>query len=176
MKDQFAVRSSGGNLPEVPREIEKSSEDTLELDATNTENNIDTSNFNDDSVDVERERSAPVVPRVRKRSRQDDRIGEALVELEREKLKILESRTRDENLSFFESLLPHIKKLTSQKKMLLRMKMQEMVYNFVYGNASQESFQEAQFSRFQSEVHNIHDYSTSTSAASYISGFTDNLE
>lgn len=35
---------------------------------------------------------------------------------------------------FFEYLLPHVRLLYSQRKMLLRMKMQKLVYNFVYGN------------------------------------------
>jgi hypothetical protein len=40
--------------------------------------------------------------------------------------------TKDEDTSFFESLIPHIKRLSPARKMLLRMKIQELIYNFVY--------------------------------------------
>ncbi|XP_035456736.1 uncharacterized protein LOC118280626 [Spodoptera frugiperda] len=40
--------------------------------------------------------------------------------------------TKDEDIGFFNSLLPHVKKLGPAKKLMLRMKIQEMVYNTVY--------------------------------------------
>ncbi|KAF9418651.1 hypothetical protein HW555_004617 [Spodoptera exigua] len=39
---------------------------------------------------------------------------------------------KDEDIGFFNSLLPHVKKLGPAKKLMLRMKIQEMVYNTVY--------------------------------------------
>lgn len=39
---------------------------------------------------------------------------------------------KDEDVGFFDSLLPHVKKLGPAKKMMLRMKIQELVYNTVY--------------------------------------------
>ncbi|KAF2887960.1 hypothetical protein ILUMI_18213, partial [Ignelater luminosus] len=59
------------------------------------------------------------------------------------KLRILENRrqkTTDEDVSFFDSLLPHIRTFSPQRKLLLRMKIQQVVYNFAYG--SQERTQE----------------------------------
>lgn len=39
---------------------------------------------------------------------------------------------KDEDVGFFNSLMPHIKKLGPAKKLMLRMKIQELVYNTVY--------------------------------------------
>ncbi|KAJ8707388.1 hypothetical protein PYW08_010640 [Mythimna loreyi] len=39
---------------------------------------------------------------------------------------------KDEDIGFFNSLLPHVKKLLPAKKLMLRMKIQELVYNTVY--------------------------------------------
>lgn len=40
--------------------------------------------------------------------------------------------TKDEDVGFFNSLLPHVRKLGPAKKLMLRMKIQELVYNTVY--------------------------------------------
>lgn len=40
--------------------------------------------------------------------------------------------SKDEDVGFFSSLLPHVKKLGPAKKLMLRMKIQELVYNTVY--------------------------------------------
>lgn len=45
--------------------------------------------------------------------------------------------TKDEDIGFFNSLIPHVKKLGPAKKLMLRMKIQELVYNTVY-NESQD--------------------------------------
>ncbi|XP_068624769.1 uncharacterized protein [Battus philenor] len=39
---------------------------------------------------------------------------------------------KDEDVGFFNSLLPHVRKLVPAKKLMLRMKIQELVYNTVY--------------------------------------------
>ncbi|XP_013193393.1 uncharacterized protein LOC106137160 [Amyelois transitella] len=41
---------------------------------------------------------------------------------------------KDEDIGFFNSLLPHVKKLGPAKKLMLRMKIQELVYNTVYSD------------------------------------------
>lgn len=43
-----------------------------------------------------------------------------------------DSEQKDEDVGFFDSLLPHVKKLGPAKKLMLRMKIQELVYNTVY--------------------------------------------
>lgn len=42
---------------------------------------------------------------------------------------------KDEDIGFFNSLIPHVKKLGPAKKLMLRMKIQELVYNTVYNEA-----------------------------------------
>lgn len=44
---------------------------------------------------------------------------------------------KDEDVGFFNSLLPHVRKLNPAKKMMLRIKIQELIYNAVY-NETQE--------------------------------------
>jgi hypothetical protein len=69
-----------------------------------------------------------------KRSHQEDNDS-AAAEMERSKLRVKEEEhntASEEDASFFESLIPHIKGLPPARKMLLRMKIQELIYNFVY--------------------------------------------
>lgn len=40
--------------------------------------------------------------------------------------------SEDEDMCFFKSLVPHVKQLSPQKKMLMRIKIQELVYKEVY--------------------------------------------
>ncbi|XP_043512715.1 uncharacterized protein LOC122530109 [Frieseomelitta varia] len=58
-------------------------------------------------------------------------IGSKLVELEKKKLKLL-AEDQNEDIRFFESLIPHIKKLSDEKRMLLMMDIQQVVYRHVY--------------------------------------------
>ncbi|XP_072945854.1 uncharacterized protein [Epargyreus clarus] len=48
---------------------------------------------------------------------------------------VIPEPTKDEDIGFFNSLLPHVRKLGPAKKLMLRMKMQELVYNTVYNDA-----------------------------------------
>lgn len=45
-----------------------------------------------------------------------------------------DAEPKDEDVGFFNSLLPHVKKLGPAKKLMLRMKIQELVYNTVYSD------------------------------------------
>lgn len=45
-----------------------------------------------------------------------------------------EAITKDEDVGFFNSLLPHVRKLEPAKKLMLRMKIQELIYNTVYSD------------------------------------------
>lgn len=201
LKDQFTVRSSTGNMPDVGH-------DNI-VHEDNTHSGVFESNMQDvdDSINV----NQPPLPEETieanasthnnkglKRKRQNDAdIGTALIRIEENKLRVLEKqhqKTTDEDLSFFESLLPHIRTLTPQKKMLLRIKMQELVYNFVYvnqpnrlpnqyviipGDPEAQNISQA----YQCVVNNrsqltelptmTQEYSNPTSVASYLSSFSD---
>jgi hypothetical protein len=67
------------------------------------------------------------------RSSQTD-IAYPSAEIQRPILKVSEDeyKARDEDISFFESLIPHTKGLSPERKMLLRIKTQELIYNFIY--------------------------------------------
>jgi hypothetical protein len=45
-----------------------------------------------------------------------------------------EQKSWDEDTSFFQSLIPHVMRLSPERKMLLRIKTQELIYNHVYKN------------------------------------------
>ncbi|PNF38699.1 hypothetical protein B7P43_G17478 [Cryptotermes secundus] len=64
-------------------------------------------------------------------------VGSAPPVIQRPILKVSEDgyKARDEDTSFFESLIPHKKGLSPSKKMLLPMKTQELIYNFIYNEA-----------------------------------------
>ncbi|PNF32547.1 hypothetical protein B7P43_G02421 [Cryptotermes secundus] len=61
-------------------------------------------------------------------------VGNAPPEIQRPILKVGEEghKVRDEDTTFFESLIPHIQGLSPERKMLLRMKTLELIYNFIY--------------------------------------------
>jgi hypothetical protein len=61
-------------------------------------------------------------------------VGNDPAKIERPKLKVSEEEQKagTEDISFFQSLIPHVKGLSPARKMLLRIKTQELIYNFVY--------------------------------------------
>jgi hypothetical protein len=61
-------------------------------------------------------------------------VGNAPAKIERPKLKVSEDeqKARDEDIAFFKSLIPHTRVLSPARKMLLQIKTQELIYNFVY--------------------------------------------
>lgn len=65
-----------------------------------------------------------------------------IIEIEKRKLELLEKKTnrkneRDEDESFFDSLLPHIRKLEPGQKFLCRMDIQNTIYRHVYNTPQQ---------------------------------------
>lgn len=80
----------------------------------------------------------------RKRKSRNEAIGNALVEIEKQKLDYLKSRkleqviepttSIDEDKNFFFSLLPHVKKIKPESKLLFRSQVQDLVQNFAYSD------------------------------------------
>lgn len=64
------------------------------------------------------------------------KIGQELINLEREKLKLKQNRKEDdkndEDVAFFNSLLPTVKSLDQRKKMLFRMKVQQTLFEMAF--------------------------------------------
>lgn len=124
LKDQFTPRESTGNL------VSASPTDSF---AFETEEEIEISlppsyctNFNKTKVGPSKKH------RKKDYIQTEDNIGSELIKLEQQKLKFLESDTPNEDQSFFDSLLPHVKKIIGEKKLLFRMDIQRTVYKYVY--------------------------------------------
>uniref|UniRef100_A0A6P7G5F7 Uncharacterized protein LOC114336119 n=1 Tax=Diabrotica virgifera virgifera TaxID=50390 RepID=A0A6P7G5F7_DIAVI len=107
-----------------------------------------------------------------KRKRSYDQIGNALIRLEEEKLDMVtQSRQVDDDESFFNSLLPYVRRLPQEDKLLLRIQMQQLVYNAVYGKSrtgrnpstsnSRQTFDSSSSSTSRPNVSNLPSTSTS---------------
>ena len=59
-------------------------------------------------------------------------IGSKLMELEEQKLKLL-AEDQNGDIQFFQSLITHIKEFSDEKRILLIMDIQQVVYRHVYG-------------------------------------------
>ncbi|PNF27309.1 hypothetical protein B7P43_G02772 [Cryptotermes secundus] len=148
LRDQFASHAITGDIP--PKENKSSRDEQIDT----RDGGLENSQFSEldgasvDILDVKIENFEPLIsnehqvtPNVEsgttklstKSSYQPD-VGSASSRIERSALKVSEDecKTWDEDASFFESLIPHIKGLSPARKMLLRMKIQELIYNFVY--------------------------------------------
>lgn len=149
LKDQFTSRPSSGdpstkqniNLREdqtETRDEELESSQFSELDGASVDIldiKVETFDSLDSNVQQSTSSIEPFMTKHgTKRSHQED-TDSATAETERPKLRVKEDElntTSEEDASFFESLIPHIKGLPPARKMLLRMKIQELIYNFVY--------------------------------------------
>uniref|UniRef100_T1H7P0 Uncharacterized protein n=1 Tax=Rhodnius prolixus TaxID=13249 RepID=T1H7P0_RHOPR len=189
LNDQFAVRSAGGNLPATgtsrssPEDIEESEESMP---------HSDTQYFR---TKAEKENSV-VASAQTKRKRPSDKIGAALIRLEERKMELLEKTQApkypepvDDDISFFNSLLPFVRSLSPPDKLLCRMQIQELVYTFVT-NSNDRTFdpqfipvvetfevQHKSFSRptnSHSSDHN--EVSNPSSVASYYSNFSEDQQ
>jgi hypothetical protein len=67
-----------------------------------------------------------------RRSSQTDAANSSAVNRPIPKLSGDEQKAWDDDTSFFRSLIPHVKELSPKRKMLLRIKTQELIYNYVY--------------------------------------------
>ncbi|XP_065086705.1 uncharacterized protein LOC135708522 [Ochlerotatus camptorhynchus] len=134
LKGQMIPRKSGGNLQADASETMEFLNDN-DVQQTTTENTADESIQLlevPDSSDVDETIPRPQ-PRPGKRGLQHQ-----LVDIETRKLKLLEKKVRkantddDEDEAFFKSLLPHVRKLKPEAKLLFRMDIQKVVQEHVY--------------------------------------------
>lgn len=180
LQDQFVVRSSGGNLPNTettrPEENEESAESDIE------------------KLPLAENESSVVTPAQTKRKRPSDEIGATLVRLEERKMELLEKNTTqaekrpkrvDDDVSFFNSLLPYMKSLSPPEKLLCRMQIQEVVYRFIT-NARHQTFApqsgpvEQAYQGQQRPTTSLscdqNEFLNSPSVSSYYSNFSDELQ
>lgn len=77
----------------------------------------------------------------KKRLTTQAKIGQELVNIEKEKLKMKQSKSHDEvikndeDVGFFNSLLPHVKTLDPRKKFMFRMQVQQLLFDMAYSPA-----------------------------------------
>lgn len=171
LKDQFTARHSSGNLPIVEQNILDEDENSQAVNETDVEDDepVIEELLPNNASKKKREMPSTSSTKGKKRKIENDLdVGTALVRLEENKLKILEDnkKTLDEDASFFDSLLPHVRKLAPQNKMLLRIKIQELVYSFSYGSTNQNKGTVYQ-------DYYVENDSNPQSIASYITSFSD---
>ncbi|CAH1982190.1 unnamed protein product [Acanthoscelides obtectus] len=170
LKDQFTARVSTGNLPETEQNINILDEETnTQLSEHRSEPNkpnLDDSTYadklpltNDSSQNKSSLTITPTVNKLKRKNQNDTDVGAALIRLEEQKLRILEKekKTLDEDDCFFDSLLPHIRPLTPQRKMLLRMRIQELVYNFIYNDQPPSQATQRQSNHQAQNMHDVYE-------------------
>ncbi|XP_036330088.1 uncharacterized protein LOC118742257 isoform X1 [Rhagoletis pomonella] len=80
-----------------------------------------------------------------KKLKRNDEVNAEIIKIEKRKLDLLEQKSKqkiqtdNEDMAFFVSLLPHIKKMDPGQKLLCRMEIQISVYNFAYKNGCSSS-------------------------------------
>ena len=170
--DQFTARCSSGSLPEVTTDSVDS--EVADNDAPNP----------DDSDVPSVVPSSPSVnisadPATRKRKRPTDEIGNALIRLEQRKVELMENNTLsqpkiDDDEAFFNSLLPHVRPLPQAQKLLLRIKIQQLVYDCISSTTQSDQFQVSEpASRNPYSASSTQQCSNPPSVASYFSGYSE---
>lgn len=161
LKDIFEKRPATGNLGDADEAQEEDTENVAissdgEQDAQNIDNDISpppspssrTSSAgcsSDATIKIpSSSNKVLLVPRradnlgYRKRSSQIDIVGKNLVDLEKEKIEMKKAKVastidkNDEDVAFFTSLLPHVKKLSPAEKLGFRIKVQTLLMESVY--------------------------------------------
>lgn len=128
------VRFAGGNLPgtETPMSPSEVIEDSMPHSVIQ---NLGTHAEKENSV---------VTSAQTTRKRSSNEIGAALIRLEERKMELLEKTQApkdpepiNDDISFFNSLLPFVRSLLWPNKLLCRMQIQELVYSFVTNTRDQ---------------------------------------
>lgn len=198
LKDQFTARKSTSNLPDdiifdegfnsqssnveiLDRDVDSPSmvdisqnlidEPLTSMPSTSipSASSPSVSNFSRKRESGVNECHTPISKKIKRKVTNDLDVGTSLIKLEEEKIKMLgKQKKSDEDECFFESLLPHIRTLSPKRKMLLRMKIQQEVYNCVYGDQQEMTQSTSTFEKTGTQ-----EYSTSSSITSYINHFSD---
>lgn len=140
LKDQFQPRITSGNLcsPEtITAAEENNSEEETVVDLEENSEDTVVADLNPDTPSSSA--SNPSYSVKRKRISKTDKIAEELLQTEKEKLAYLKekeaSRKRardepvDEDVAFFNSLLPHVQALQPHEKIAFRIKILQYLYD-----------------------------------------------
>ena len=124
---QTSTEENGTALP---------TEECVSLDTSHVDDNTDGINY---IIGEQKAVSQFTKPRTRpnKRSRTDD-FNQNILDIEQEKVQYLKEKMKrkedgnDEDLMFLKSLLPHVKNIPMENKLIFRCRMQELVQEFAY--------------------------------------------
>lgn len=161
LRDVFEKRPTSGNLPETEGEPDVDEEDDREnVDLTSPTPTPSSSSPSVEHYSASTSRTkttksssaeAPTTPKnpdnlgYRKRYAPMEMIGKGLLDIEKEKMKIRKEKEmaavdkNDEDVAFFASLLPHVRKLSPVKKLQFRTKIQQLLLESAYGTGSEEN-------------------------------------
>lgn len=125
--------------PSLLRDLEENIDDDLTEVVEQSNDSFastDATNLSDETLMQE---PRCVLPN-RKRKSQSDAIGNALISLEKQKLQYLKSKSSrtsestlfDEDRQFFDSLMPHVKRIKPENKLLFRNEIQQLVQRYAY--------------------------------------------
>lgn len=161
LKDQFTPRTSKGNFPKSDDEnISDNTSQTLqdvsdddneceqEIKDCNTQSSLDNlEHFSSEPSSTRSNVNTPYSSRAssnarkcpKKRSSKNvEDVGQALVQIEKQKLQFLEQKRNtteeDEDLMFFKSLLPYVRKMSAYEKLEYRMKVMKLTQEFINPN------------------------------------------
>ncbi|XP_046406406.1 uncharacterized protein LOC124172774 [Ischnura elegans] len=170
LRDQFVPRKSTGNLTDLSNDTnfdegqlnddfveeqvdslsvmdnEEGDRELTQIDIPSTPNQSG-SNNSSPTPTLTSKRTTEEYTRTgyKKRLTNQAKIGQELVNIEKEKLKLKlnkvdEVNKNDEDVGFFNSLLPHVKTLDPRKKMMFRMKVQELLFDMAYSPEQEPSY------------------------------------
>jgi hypothetical protein len=150
-KCQLKSRASNGHIPPKENKTSRYDQTVTQEEKLEISQMIQFYGASSDFVDDETQASGPVSPNEQQavlsidshatklsttHSSQTD-VANSSPERLIQKVCEDEHKVRDEDVSFFDSLIPHIRKLSPARKMLLRIKAQELIYNFIYNEEVQ---------------------------------------
>jgi hypothetical protein len=147
-KGNFISHASSGHIPHKEDKPSRDTQTHKRDEGSGSSKMIKFVGAPADVLDVDTEASGPLSPNEQqvaliadshttkhsnRHSCQKD-VGNTPAHKEKPILKVSEDeqKARDEDISFFESLLSHTKRLSSARKMLLRINIQKLIYHFVY--------------------------------------------
>lgn len=140
----FGTQDSAIDVEEVTDfTIEDPNNDELHTDVLDNCDEIYSENLENTESISPRADTANTYSTAKKRAKRP--LKEYIIDIEREKLKILRDKMKiressekneDEDLHFLKSLLPHIKKIPDNRKLTFRSKIQEVVERFAYPSTS----------------------------------------
>lgn len=161
LRDIVKPRVMSGNLSGTQSTQETCREETQSSVREETQSSVecDENSVNDESIETserEQERAAenvitspstsrkttsiPTPATAKKRRGNNDTYQASMLEIERRKVEYLENKAKknsstdqeDEHLSFFKSLLPHVRKIPEHRILSFRCRVQELVDQFSY--------------------------------------------